>query len=297
MSLLRRGLLVAPGLLLPLALAAALLGILAPAAALAERSDLVLAALVLFTALGIRPSELAGLRSRKGVAAGLVFAPFALLAPLAWVVSRLFEDATREGVLALGVSSTEVAAVGIVALAGGSAVLALGVVTGSLVLAALAGPPVPGLLAEAGTNVAVGELIGRFALVVVLPLALGLAARARFARLSEVDAELSGLASLTVVLLLYCAMSGAPGGDELLSAALGSALFLGVSGIAVAIWAVVAARELRLTGALVIELRDFAVAAALAGQAFGPPAATVPAVYGVLMLLLGAAVAHGIRPR
>jgi hypothetical protein len=49
----------------------------------------------------------------------------------------------REGVLALGVSSTEVAVVGLVALAGGSAVLALGALTGSLVLAALAGPPLP----------------------------------------------------------------------------------------------------------------------------------------------------------
>jgi len=297
MSLLRRGLQWAPRLLLPLAVTAAVVALLAPSGALAERSDLVLAALVLFTALGIPPAELASLRSRTGVVAGLVFAPFALLVPLAWAVSRLFDDTARDGVLALGVASTEVAAVGLVALAGGSAVLALGVLAGSLVVAALAGPPVLGLLAQAGTDVAVGELIGRFALVVVVPLALGLAARARFARLTEVDADLAGLASLTVVLLLYCATSGAPGGDELLSAAAGSALFLVVSGIAVAAWALVAPRDLRFTGALVIELRDFAVAAALAAQAFGPPAATVSAVYGVMMLLLGAAAAQWLGPR
>jgi predicted Na+-dependent transporter len=70
-----------------------------------------------------------------------------------------------------------------------------------------------------------------------------------------------------------------------------------VSGIAVAAWALVAPSDLRFTGALVIELRDFAVAAALAAQAFGPPAATVSAVYGVLMLLLGAAAAHLIATR
>jgi SBF-like CPA transporter family (DUF4137) len=292
MSLLRRGLQSAPRLLLPMAMGAAVVALLAPSGALAERSDLVLAALVLFTALGIPTSELASLRSRKRVVAGLVFAPFALLVPLAWAVSRLFDDPVRDGVLALGVASTEIAAVGLVGLAGGSAVLALGVLAGSLIVAALAGPPVLGLLAQPGTDVAVGELVGRFALVVVLPLALGLAASGRFARLSDVDADLAGLASLTVVLLLYCAMSGAPGGDELLSAAAGSALFLVVSGVAVAAWALVAPRDLRLTGALVIELRDFAVAAALAAQAFGPPAATVSAVYGVLMLLLGAAAAH-----
>jgi hypothetical protein len=294
---LRRGLARAPQLLLPLAVTAALVALVAPSRALAERSDLVLAALVLFTALGIPPSELAGLRARKVVVAGLVFAPFALLAPLAWAVSRLVDDPAREGVLALGVASTEVAAVGLVALAGGSAVLALGVLAGSLVLAALAGPPVLGLLAEAGTDVAVCELVGRFALVVVAPLAVGLAARARFARLSDVDAQLAGLASLTVVLLLYCAMSGAPGRAELVSAAAASVLFLVASGIPVAAWALVAPKGLRFTGALVIELRDFAVAAALAAQAFGPPAATVSAVYGVLMLLLGAAAAQLIRTR
>lgn len=297
MSLLRRGLQAAPRLLLPLAVTAALVALLAPSGALAERSDLVLAALVLFTALGIPPSELASLRPRKGVVAVLVFAPFALLVPLAWAVSRLFDDPVRDGVLTLGVASTAVAAVALVALAGGSTVLALGVLTGSLVVAALAGPPVLGLLAQAGTDVAVGELVGRFALVIVLPLALGLAARARFTRLSEVDAELAGLASVTVVLLLYCAMSGAPGGEELLSAAAGSALFLLMSGIAVAAWTLVAPRDLRVTGGLVTELRDFGIAAALAAQAFGPPAATVSAIYGVLMLLLGAAAAQLLGSR
>ena len=292
MSLLRRGLQSAPRLLLPLAVTAALVALVAPSGALAERSDLVLAALVLFTALGIPPSELASLRPRKGVLAVLVFAPFALLVPLAWAISRLFDEPVSDGVLALGVASTEVAAVGLVALAGGSAVLALGVLAGSLVVSALAGPPVLELLAQGGTDVAVGELVGRFALVVLLPLGLGLAARGRFARLREVDAELAGLSSVTVVLLLYCAMSGAPSGEELLSAAAGSALFLLVSGMAVAAWTLVAPNDLRFTGALVIELRDFAVAAALAAQAFGPAAATVSAVYGVLMLLLGAAAAH-----
>ena len=84
-----------------------------------------LAALVLFTALGIAPDQLAALRERKLALAALVLVPFALLAPLAWAVSRLFADPVREGLLALGVSCTEVAAVGLVALAGGSAVLAL----------------------------------------------------------------------------------------------------------------------------------------------------------------------------
>jgi predicted Na+-dependent transporter len=42
-------------------------------------------------------------------------------------------------------------------------------------------------------------------------------------------------------------------------------------------------------GALTIAMRDFAVAAALAAQAFGPRAGVVPGVYGVVMLLAGSA--------
>jgi bile acid:Na+ symporter, BASS family len=297
---LRQGLTRTADLLLPLAVVAAALALLVPSTTLAERSDWILAALVLFTALGIAPSQLATLRGRKLALAALVFAPFVLLAPLAWAVSRLFAEPVREGVLALGVSSTEVAVVGLVALAGGSTVLALGALTGSLVVSALAGPPVLSLLAG-GTDVAVGELVGRFALVLLLPLAAGLALRGLVPRLRHVEGELGGLAALTLVVLVYAAVSGAGEGGRLLSAALASILVLVVSAAAVAAWLAVAPRELRSTGALVIQLRDFAVAAALAAQAFGPAAATVAGVYGVLMLVAGAAAVqllstHGPKP-
>jgi predicted Na+-dependent transporter len=50
-----------------------------------------------------------------------------------------------------------------------------------------------------------------------------------------------------------------------------------------------------LTPAFCLGLRDFAVAAALAGQAFGPRAAVVAGVYGVMMLVAGAALAAAER--
>jgi predicted Na+-dependent transporter len=137
----RRGLIRAPDVLLALAAAAGALALVAPSTVVAERSDVVLAALVLFTALTIAPSELAQLRARKAEVTALVLAPFALLVPLAWAASRPFDGAVSDGVLALGVSSAEVAAVGMVALAGGRTALALAALTGSLVIAALAGPP------------------------------------------------------------------------------------------------------------------------------------------------------------
>jgi BASS family bile acid:Na+ symporter len=289
---LRRGLIRTTNALLPLAAVAAGLALVVPSEAVAKRSDLVLAALVLFTALGIAPAQLATLRDRRAALAALVLAPFAVLVPVAWGVSRLFAGPVRDGVLALGVSSTEVAAVGLVALAGGSAVLALGALTGSLVVAALAGPVVLGWVAGAGADVAVGALVGRFALVVLVPLAVGLALRSRLDRLAAAEGELAALATLAVVVLVYGAMSGAREGGQLPSAVAASSLFLLLSGAPVATWAALAPAELRVTGALVIELRDFAVAAALATQAFGPPAATVAGVYGVLMLLVGAAAAQ-----
>jgi bile acid:Na+ symporter, BASS family len=288
----RRGLARTTELLLPLAVAAAALALVVPSRALSERSDLLLAALVLFTALGIDPAKLAGLQRHAGAVAALIVLPLALLAPLGWLVSLAFSGAVGHGVLALGVSSTEVAAVGLVALAGGSAVLALGVLTGSLVLAAVAGPLLLGALAGTDADVAVGELVGRFSLVVLVPLAAGLLIRALSSPLDRAEPELAGLAALAVVVLVYAAMSGADKGDELVEAAAASVLFLLATAAVVAGWVLLAPSALGATGAFVIELRDFAVAAALASQAFGPSAATVSGVYGVLMLLLGAAAAH-----
>jgi BASS family bile acid:Na+ symporter len=253
----------------------------------------------LVTALAISPSELLTLRDRRAVLALLVLAPFAVLVPLAWGVSQLFDGSVSDGVLALGVASTEVAAVGLVAVAGGSAVLALGALTGSLVVSALAGPPLLGLLAGAGADVAVGELVVRFALVVLLPLAVGLAVRARVPALESRERTLRGAAAVIVVVLVYAAMSGAADDGDLLSALAASSLFLALSGLPVAAWVHFAPHELRSTGALVIGLRDFAVAAALAVQAFGPAAGRVAGIYGVLMLLAGAAAAQliAVTPR
>src|SRR4051812_46667262 len=130
--MLRRRLTRASDWLLALAVLAAVLALMLPSHAVAQRSDLVLGALVLFTALGIAPAQLATLTAHKAQLAVLVGAPFVALVPLAWLISRLFSGAVRDGTLALGVASTEVAAVGLVALAGGSAVLALRALAGSL---------------------------------------------------------------------------------------------------------------------------------------------------------------------
>jgi hypothetical protein len=69
-----------PGdLLFPLAVVAAALALRVPSKPLAERSDWILAALVLFTALGIAPSQLATLGERKLALAALVLVQFGQL--------------------------------------------------------------------------------------------------------------------------------------------------------------------------------------------------------------------------
>jgi bile acid:Na+ symporter, BASS family len=293
--MLRHGLARAGDWLLPLAVAAVVLALLAPSSALAERSDVLLAALVAFTALGIAPGQLLALAERRIALGALVVGPFVVLVPLAWLISRLFSGPAHEGVLALGASSTEVAAVGLVALSGGSAVLALGGLAGSLIVSALAGPVLLGALAGGGSDVAVGELVVRFTLVVVVPLVAGLIARAALPRLEHAEDDLNGMATIAVAVLVYAAVSGADAGDDLVPALAASALFIAGSAIPAAAWALLGPAEVRWTGAFVIELRDFAVAATLAAQAFQPAAATVCGVYGVLMLLVGAAAARAVR--
>jgi predicted Na+-dependent transporter len=275
------------GAILPLTLAAAAAALLLPSRAVAERSDLLLAALVLLTALGIAPRRLEALRRRPGAVVALSLGPLLVLVPLAWGLSRLFDGPVRDGVLALGLAPTEVAAVGLVTLAGADAVLALAAVAGSLVAAAIAGPLALGVLGGSA-DVDTGSLVAGFALVVLVPLVAGLAARATVPALGRAEPEYGAGCAVVIAALVYAALSGTEGSGELGQAVLAGGAFLVASGV-------VAALVLRVTGdmtpAFCLGLRDFAVAAALATEAFGPRAGTVAGVYGVMMLVAGAALA------
>jgi predicted Na+-dependent transporter len=283
-------------LLTPLAVAAAVLGVVVPSGALAARSDLLLAALVLVTALGISFADLARLRDHLRAVLVLSVVPLVLLAAAAWLLGRPFAAPVRDGLLGVGLSSAEVASVGLVALAGADATIALGALTGSLILAALLGPVAIGWLGGGGGHGGAAHLLGRFALVVLLPLLVGVSARSvsRWGeRLAALDEPRDGLSALIVVVLVYAALSGTHGAGDLPAVVLASALFLVVAGAFAFVWQ----RSTRpsaaaVPGAFGIAMRDFAVAAALATQAFGTSAGAVPGVYGVLMLI-GGAVAAG----
>ncbi|MDQ6730090.1 MAG: hypothetical protein M3022_07285 [Actinomycetota bacterium] len=282
----------APRALTPLALAAAALAIVVPWRTLADHSDLLLALLVLATALGISAGELRGLREHRAAVVVLSIGPLVALAAIAWLVGRAFDADVRDGLLAVGLSSSEVATVGLVALAGADATIALGAVTGSLVLAAVAGPLAIGVLSgeagHAGSGGAAGLLV-RFALVVIAPLIIGVAIRTLRPQIAAVDDERDGVAALAVVALVYAALSGTSGAHGLGAALIAALVFLALSGALGELWRRrTAPSAAAVPGALAIGMRDFAVAAALAAQAFGPRAAAVPGVYGVVMLVAGA---------
>ncbi len=286
----------APRALTPLALLAAVLGVAVPSGALAARSDLLLALLVLATALGISLADLRRLRGHARAVAILSLAPLPVLVGAAWLLGRPFVPLVRDGLLAVGLSSAEVASVGLVALAGADATVALGVVTGSLVLAALVGPVAIGWLSGSAVHVGSAQLLGRFALVVLVPLLVGVAARSRGALAQwlakpDVDAAREGVAALTVAVLVYAALSGTHGAHHLGAAVLASVAFLIVCVCLAELWRRIdAGRASAIPGAFTIAMRDFAVAAALATQAFGTEAGAVPGVYGVVMLVAAAVV-------
>jgi len=204
--------------LTPLALLAAVLALIVPSQGVADRSDLLLAALVLATALGISGADLLALRRHAAAVTILSVAPLIVLALAAWALGQLFGESTRDGLLAVGLSSSEVASVGLAALAGADATIALGAVTGSLVLSALLGPVAIGWLAGHAGHSGSGHLLARFALVVILPLIAGVAVRSAnvaAAWLRRRDAERDGVAAVIVAVLVYAALSGTRGAHGL----------------------------------------------------------------------------------
>jgi BASS family bile acid:Na+ symporter len=281
----------------PVAALAVVLALTAPSRALARRSDLLLAGLVLFTAMGIEPRRLLALRDRPLTLLGLSIGPVLLLTGAAWLLARPFTGSARDGVLSLGLASTEVASVGLITLAGGDAVLALGVLTGSLVVSAVLGPLLAGVLAHTAGHTGGVSLLGRFALVVLAPLAGGLALRGARPSIARAQSTLNGLSAVTVCVLLYAALSGVSGGAQLLQDAVGSLAFMIVAGVlALAVTRLLGGLDRPAVG-LTTWLRDFAVAAALASQAFGSRAASVAGIYGAVMLLAGTITATLLRRR
>ncbi len=284
-----------PDALPVLALLAAGLSRVAPSHALADHVDVLLAVLVLLTALDIDPRRLVELSGHARTIVLLVVVPACSLAVVGWLIGRFVTGDLRDGVLALGLAPTEVASVGLIGLIGGMAEAAIAVVGLSLVVSAVAGPPLLAAVAGGAQSAQPLPLLGHFALIVLLPFLAGIVIRGLIPALARRDAEIS-LGSTLVLLLLIFASLTATGAGTLAAAALVSIVFLAVS--AAVAWGTQRSLSHHLDPplALTIGMRDFAVAAALAAAAFGPRAAQVAGVYGTVMLV-AAAIVSGLMRR
>jgi len=286
-------------------LAAAVIGLSVqpPLAWLAARQgiNVLLAVLVFATAVTIEPAALrraarAWLRLLVALAIGATVLPV-----LSWAAARMVPAGPlRNGVLTVGLAPCEIASVATTAMARGEAAIAAGALIGSTVVAvAIAGPI---LALEAGhAGFSPDGVIVNLALVVALPLAVGLALRAWTPATGHVlatpraqrGASHVALAAVAALVALIAAEVHFSAGYAAVAAAL--VVFLLASVVVGRLLGLRAPRPVAAALLLTTSMRDFAIAAGLAAAAFGPAAAAPLGLYGILVLVWGTAAAGAIR--
>ena len=272
---------------------AAGIAVAGPPRAIAEAGgiNVALALLVAAVGLGVDPAEIMPPRDLLRRCLVVVIAGAAVLPLLAWAAGQLVSDpALRGGVLAAGVAPAEVASVAIVALAGGQASVAMTVLVGSTLLSVLTAGPVLSLLAG-GASADPTSILAGLALVVGLPLVVGIVLRRVLRRRPE-PAQVSQLGSLLMVLALVWLVAGQIqlSRQYLLVAVALLAFVAGSTALGRLLSAGLPVPE-RLALTLPTGMRDFAIAAGIAVQAFGEAAAAPLGLYGLMVLLIGAVAA------
>lgn len=250
-----------------------------------------LGVLVLTAGMTVDVSGLRHIRRRWARVVTTVVTTSLVLPALAWAVSHLVSGPPHDGVLAIGVAPSEVASLGLVAVAGGETAVAAVLLVSSSILTVLAGGPVLALL-SGPPSVHSGGLTATLVLVVALPLALGVV----LGRMLSAVPRVLGAGRLLGVLSLLVLLWEVAGEVELRARYLGvvAAMVLFIVGAAVL------GRLLTLglpatarTGVLLpVAMRDFAVAAGLASNAFGARAVGPLGIYGFLVLVTGAVAVH-----
>ncbi len=265
--------------------------------------NVLLVVLVLATAVTVDAGALRRLARawRRVLAAVLV--GITVLPALSWAVAHLVPAGPlRDGVLVAGLAPAEIASVATTALAGGEAAVAAGVLIGSTLATVLLAAPI--LTLEAGhAGFSPAGVIVNLALVVALPLAAGLALRSAVpatARVLATDraataASRTALAAVAALVALVAAEAHPSAGYAAVAGAL--LLFLAASALVGRALGAGAPRDTGAALLLTTSMRDFAVAAALAAAAFGPPAAAPLGLYGIVVLLWGTAAAGALRAR
>lgn len=285
--------------LLPLVVMAGGVGLALPAPARAADAangiTVVLVVLVAAVGLGLPVAAFTETRRHAGRIWLVVLAPLIGLPALAWAASRLLPPGPlHDGILAAGVAPAEVASVALAGIAGGSAALAATILVGSTVGSVLLAGPTLHLLAGAGNSFSSGRLLVSLLEIVAVPLAAGLTLRATLpaAHRHTADQLSSTVASVAVLVLIWLVAGQAHLGLAYLRGAAALLVFLAGSTLLGTALTTGMAKPDRTSLLLPVAMRDFAIAAGIATRAFGPPAASVLGLYGVLVLILGAAAAR-----
>jgi hypothetical protein len=157
----------------------------------------------------------------------------------------------------------------------------------------LAGP-VLGLLA--GSTVNTTGTIVDLLIVVGVPLVVGLALRRAAARVPFVAAAIDP-ASILVVLVLVALVGSEihPSAEYVVVTAAIVAFVVAMTGASLLIARLVVPAS-RPAVVLTVAVRDFAVASAIAGAAFGPRASGPLGIYGVVVIATGAALVRYLKP-
>lgn len=254
--------------------------------------NVALVALVAAVGLGLPTTALRQARAERRRVLVAVLLGAAALPLLAWLTARLVPAGPlRLGVLAAGVAPSEVAAVALAALAGGQAAVSAAILVGATLLSIVSAGPVLHLLAGSASTFSSSSLLLSLIEIVAVPLTLGCLLRSRLpARLTERADHVSAVASSVAVLVLIWLVAGqAQLTTDTLRAGLALLLYLVASTVLGALVTFRLPRDRAVSILLPVAMRDFAIAAGIATAAFGPAAAAALGIYGVLVLLLGAA--------
>lgn len=282
-------------LLVALVVVVGAIGIAAPgpprSATGAGAVDPTLAVLVFTAGLTVEAAALARARRRwPRVLTALAVSSIALPA-LAWALSHLVSGPARGAILAVGVAPSEVASLGLAAMAGGEVAISAALLVASSAVAVVASGPILSLLSGAAGVHTEGVLI-TLALVVAVPLAAGVAAR----RLVGDSAVVLGagrlLGNAALLVLLWEVTGEVRVQASYLAVVAALAGFLaGAGGLG---WLLSRGLDLPARPAVLlpVAMRDFAVATGIASSAFGPAAVGPLGIYGMLVLVGGAMVAR-----
>jgi len=193
-------------------------------------------------------------------------------------------------VLAVGLAPAEVASVATTSLAGGDGAVAAGMLVGStLVTVAAAGVGLR--LLGGGGAVHVFGLLSNLALVVGLPMAVGVGLRTRLTLSHRQEAAAERVSVGVVTLLVWLVASQVHLSARYLTVAGALLLFLAGSAVLGVLLGLRAPAAVATALLLTTSMRDFAIAAGIAVAAFGPSSAGPLGLYGVMVIGWGMTVA------